>query len=422
MSYSNLLKIPGFRAFWIGQTISLIGDSFYYLVFMFMVGKLTGSAAMVGFVGALETIPFLVLSPYAGVLADRLDRRKILLATALCSGTVLMLFLVPVLAFDEPPLWTLFVTAFVTSIVTSFFSPAKNAALPSLVPPEQMLSANALNSISSNLTPMFAHVMTATVLGVLFGLSPKYFFASVVLLNALSFFVSAWFFVKMPSSKPERVDEQHPWEDLKEGLRYLRGRLDLSVLVFVQALLSLFMSPFFVVYIATNKAWFGDRPSFLAICEATFFLGMVIGSVVVGKHNVRKAGVSFAISLFFVGITVVLMGYSRDVWLFSGLNFLAGLAVPYAQIPVTTYLQLTVPDAFRGRVNSTLGMVQMGVMPIGLALGGVMIERIGLINAFLLMGGGMGGAALLGLAFKVFREAVIPDLELSSPVQLDPAT
>lgn len=413
MTYRDLLRIPGFRAFFIGQSISLVGDAFYYVVFMFMVGEITGSAAMVGFVGALEMVPFLLLSPYAGIIADRIDRRKILLATALASGTILFVFLGVVLSNQTVPLWTLFATAFLTSVVTTFLGPAKNAAIPSLVPAEGLLAANALNGISANITPVFSHFFTATVLAVLYKLSPQYFFAAVVALNVLSFYWSAYFFLRMPPCVPDRVVESHAMEDLREGIAYLKSRLDLKVLVTAQGLLSLFVSPFFVVYIAVNKAWFDGTPMVLAICEGGFFVGMVVASALVGKANVRRPGLAFVGSTLIVGVTVVFMGYSPVLWQFVVWNFLAGLAVPFAQIPMQTYLQLSVPDGFRGRVNSVLMMVNLGVMPLGMSTAGIMLDAIGIVASFWVMGLGMAVAAAFGWAFAEFRNATIA----GTPVQ-----
>ncbi|MFZ4507361.1 MAG: MFS transporter [Fimbriimonas sp.] len=408
MRYRDILSIAAFRSFWIGQTISLIGDAFYYVVFMFMVGKLTGSAAMVGFVGAVETIPFLLLSPYAGIIADRIDRRKILLATAIASGGLLTVFAILVLTVQPLPIWTLFVTAGLTSVVTTFLLPAKNAAVPALVPQDKLLTANALNSVSTNLTPVFAHTLTATVLTILYGLSPTIFFASIVGINAVSFFISAAFFFRMPSIIPDRTEMPHAGEDLKQGFLYLRSRGDLKALLWLTGALHLFLSPFFVVYIQTNNTWFTGHPRDLALVEGSFFLAMTLCSLLVGRLHINRPGLSYGFSILVVGATIACMGFSRTVPLYIGWNLLCGFALPFAQIPMQTYLQISVPDGLRGRVNSVLGMVYMGVMPIGLGLGGLMIDHIGLVTSYLVMGGGMASAGLLAFILPEFRRAVIP--------------
>src|ERR1700722_2167935 len=106
MSYSQLLRIQPFRNLWLGQAISQFGDSFYYVAFMFMVQKVTGSIAMVGYVGACETVPYLLFSLYGGVIADRIDRRRIMLASDLLSGLSLCSLAALVWILGKPPVWS----------------------------------------------------------------------------------------------------------------------------------------------------------------------------------------------------------------------------------------------------------------------------------------------------------------------------
>src|SRR5580693_2693012 len=136
MTYDDVLRIRPFRNLWLGQSISQIGDSLYYVAFMFMVKKVTGSSAMVGYTGALELAPYLLIGPYAGVIADRLDRRVIMLASDLLSALVLLVFSAALLTGVAPPAWGILLLAFLLSSVRCFFLPAKSAAIPALVPPE----------------------------------------------------------------------------------------------------------------------------------------------------------------------------------------------------------------------------------------------------------------------------------------------
>src|SRR5579862_8820226 len=131
VSFSTL-RIAPFRALWLGQAISQLGDAFYYIAFMFMVQKVTGSSVMVGYVGALEALPFLLLGSYAGVVVDRLDRRRIMLLSDLCSGLALVGLAACIWLQRQPPVWALLVTPFVLSSVRCFFMPAKSASIPSL--------------------------------------------------------------------------------------------------------------------------------------------------------------------------------------------------------------------------------------------------------------------------------------------------
>jgi len=112
---------------------------------------------------------------------------------------------------------------------------------------------------------------------------------------------------------------------------------------------------------------------------------------------------------------VAAMAISPSFWPYVFWNVLCGLAIPYADIPMNTFLQVSVPDEYRGRVNSVISMIGMGVMPVGMLLAGAMIDKIGLQGAFVVMGTGMFVTALLGLLDKAYRVAKMPTTIESSP-------
>ncbi len=412
MTYSTLLRIRPFRNLWLGQAISQIGDAFYFVVFMFMVRQITGDDAKVGLVAAVEALPYLLFSPYAGVLADRMDRRRIMLLSDIVSGAILVGFAVVLLLLGKPPLWSLFVAAAGISTVRAFFMPAKNATIPALVPADALMRANGLSIMTQNVMSLVALSVTAGVLATLYELSPQFFFLNAVSLNAVSFLASAFFIFQLPPVPPQRDEAAaHPLQDLREGIRYLRGRRVLVVLMALQALMSLCISPFFVVYLAANAQWFGGKPAPISWFEFSFFSGMVVSSLIVGRLAIQRPGQGFIWGLTMCGAAIAAMAFSPIFWLFVLWNLAAGLSVPFAQIPITTYLQVSVPDAFRGRVNSVFSMLQMGVTPLGMGLGGWLIARVGLVWMFLAMGTGVGLAALAGLLDREFREARMPGAE-----------
>jgi len=411
LSYSQVLRIPAFRNLWLGQAISQLGDAFYYVVFMFMVKKLTGSNHMVGYVGALETLPYLLFGPYAGVAADRFDRRKIMLLSDVVSGGVLALFAAVMLFNAHPPVWSLMVTAFLLSSIRVFFIPAKSAAIPNVVPERMVLTANALSMATQNIMPMLGLALSAGVLGVVYELNPKAFYTITIGINAASFLLSAIFVWKLPKLIPDRTDSApaKPLADFKEGIRYIRGRHDLKVLISLLTVFRLFVSPFFVVYMATNDAWFDGKPATVAWIECAFFVGMVIASGFVGRLRPHRPAMWFCIGLAVVGATVGAMAFSPYIGAFMILNLIAGLAVPPADIPLNTYMQLSVPDQYRGRANSVLNMVATGAMPIGAVMGGYLVDALGVSGTYLVMGVGMIAACLWGLVDVDFRNVRMPE-------------
>ncbi len=410
MSYSQLLRIRPFRNLWLGQAISQLGDALYYVAFVFMAGKVTGSIAMVGYVGALEAVPYLLFGPYSGVLADRLDRRAIMLASDLASGLMLVVFGASVLVLGKPFGWMFLVLAFGLSSVRCFFMPAKSAAIPALVPAEGVVSANALSSLTFNQTQMLGLALSAGILGALYQLSATWFFAGTIFLNSLSFLGSAAFVYRLPRIRPEQREakERHPVSDFRAGFRYVRGRRELLVLIVLLTGYRLMVAPFFVVYVATNDRWFGGAPATLSWLECVFSVGMVLSSVAAGKLRMRLPGLNFCVCLGVVGIVVGLMAFSRIVWLFALCNFVCGLFIPVAEIPISAYLQLSTPDGYRGRVIAMLNTVATGVTPVGWIVGGLLVLHWGVVWTYLIMGSGMAIASLSGLLESHFRTIEMP--------------
>lgn len=417
---NDVLRIRPFRDLWLGQAISQLGDAFYYFAFMFMVKKVTGSDAMVGYVAALETLPFLLIGPYAGVLADRIDRRRIMLLSDVLSAGALLSFGLATCVNGSPPLWSLFVTPAILSSVRAFFMPAKNAAIPALVPGDKLMAANALSMATQNFMFLISLGVAGTIVSALYAISKETFLLTVTAVNTFSFLLSAYFIARLPRIAPDRTHatEAHPWLDLKEGLRYLKRRPELTMLISLGGIVGLFVSPFFVIYIAANDAWFGGRPEFLAWCEFGFFAGMIVASSWVGKLNLQRPGVGYVWGSVLVGLTIALMAFSKVTWLFVLWNVVAGLGLPFAQIPTSTYLQASVPDAFRGRVTSVLTTVSMGVMPIGQLMGGLLVQNVGLVASFLIMGLGIMAAGAIGFLSKPFWNMAMPKDE---PVIVKPA-
>lgn len=407
----QVLRHRAFKNLWLGQAISQLGDAFYYVVFMFMVKKLTGSAAMVGLVGAVETLPFLLFSAYGGVLADRIDRRRIMLASDVLSGIVLVAFALAAFVFGRQlPVVLLVLAAFLMSSVRAFFLPAKNAAIPSVVPPDEIVQANSLSYMTQSWMPMIGLALSASVLGVLYGISEKWFFVAAIAVNAGSFFASAYYIKRLPELIPDREhpEERHPWEDFKQGIAYIKQRDTLRVLLILSVFMSLMISPFFVVFVEANDAWFGGKPQTLTWCEFTFFAGLIVGGLLVAKFNVRRPGLGYVWALAITGGSVAMMALSQNFWFFCLCNVIAGLAIPFCDIPINSYLQLTVDDAYRGRVNSALTMMRMGITPLGLGLAGGLVKSIGLVSMFAIMGLGMVLVALSGLASPAFRTSRMP--------------
>lgn len=418
----DLFRIPAFRHLWLGQAISRLGDGLYFIGFLFMVQKVTGSNEMVGYVGAVEMLPYLLLGPYAGALADRLDRRKIMLVSDLVSGGLLLIMAALTLASGGPPIWSLFVFGFLLTTSRVFFMPAKNAAVPNLVPEEKLMAANSIAIASDQTLWMISIAFSTAVLTALYELDRMLFYLAFMTLNALSFLGSAVFIAKLPAIQAVRENAVGAIRDIIEGLKYVRTRRFILLTLIAQIGITLSISPFFVVYLASNKAWFGASPRALGFIETSFMLGMILVSLVVMRRRIVRVGWAYSLGLGIGGFTVAAMGFFPVLWIFCLWNFAAGLAIGFVDLPTQTYTQATTPDAFRGRVMALKNLLMMGLAPVGMALGGKLLDRFGVVAMYVIIGSGFAISGLLPLLSRTFRETRMPDSGDSAedPERFDP--
>lgn len=402
------LRCEPFRNLWYGQVISQIGDALYILVFLFMARKITGSVEAVSWVGVAESLPFLLLTAHAGALADRFDRRKIMLySDLLCAGLLLAMALL--IQFTvKPPVWSIYACAASVATIRAFFMPARSAAVPSLVPKHRLSDAMSLSLMSYNITQMTGLAVSASLLSALYLISPQYFFELAVLANSISFLCSALYIRKLPSLQPERHDEpKHAWADFVSGMRYIRSHHVLLVVLFMTTFITLSISPFYPVYVETNEKWFGGKPSTFALCELTFFVGMVAGSYFAGKWAPKRMGWNYVGGMAVTGLAVLFMAPQPVFWLYCALNVVCGIAVPFSDMAVNLYLANRVPNAFRGRVNASISGLRSAASPLGILLGGRMLEGWGLTTTYVIMGVGMIAVCGISVSDAKFREAEV---------------
>lgn len=412
-TYSDLLRIRDFRNLWLGQTISRIGDAFYFVGPMFVVKKLFNDDAMVGYVLALESLPYLLLGPVAGAIADRFDRKKIMMWADLVAAIVLFVFLAYLLVLEgNPPRWPFYLFGPLLTTSRVFFFPAKNAVIPRVLPQEKLLEGNAMNASTDQIMWLVGNLLTAAFASVVQKYGPKQFLEVMVLVNAITFLWSVVYIFRLPSILPEReeVHEQDMLKDIREGIKYAKTDKVIGLSLLATVGLSFFMSPFFVVYLATNKAWFGDNAAGLAVIEACFIIGMLFMSFYLPRLNVKKAGLAFGIGMAVAGAMVALMGVSQNFYIYCFWNLICGFAIGLVNVPMMTYQQLRVPDEYRGRIGSLGNLIWMGVQPIGAACGGALLSFFGIVWMHILMGLGFGATGSAPLLSKEFREAEIPDV------------
>jgi MFS family permease len=385
----SLLKNARFLRLWIGQGTSFVGDAVSMVALVVLVVQVTGSATAVG--GALVTrlLPT-IASPLAGVLADRVDRRVVLVASDLARA-VLVLGLV--FARD---LATIYVLVFLMGLARTVFNPTVRAAFPSVVGGGDLTRANALISgtfsVSETAGPALGGLLVATA-----GVDAAF------VLDAVTYLVSAALLSLTPLTRPQREEEGASFgEDLKAGFTYLVGaRVPLAIVLgaFLTVLTINITIPA-EFFLATETFDAGNAG--YGILVGLYGGGMVLGSALMAALGDRAR----LLPLYFSGVLATALalvgaGLSPTFVLALGALVVAGVANGTENVTTDTILQKRVPDAFLGRVFSVrfLGFSVGEAFAYG--MGGAIVDVSGARFTYLLAGAATAAAGLAILIFLV---------------------
>ncbi len=374
-------KVLGRRNFallWVGGLVSSLGDWFLFIALPFYVYDLTGSALATGGMFIAESLPSILFGSIAGVFVDRWDRRWTMILADLLRGVLLLLLL---FARSAETVWLVYPVSFVQAMIGLVFGPAKSALIPSLVDEDDLISANSLSSVSTELTRLVGPALGGALLGLL-GL------VSVVLADSLSFVFSAAMVALIalpPASTPSPTTSDKVaasplttvWRDFREGLSLLRQNGVVSALlatigVFMigQGIINVLIVPFVKDVLHGDAAVLGWVASAQGIGGLAG--GLAIGQLGKAASSVRLIAVGFIVTGVLI-VATVNVGWLPLVLLFIALT---GIAVIGVNVPADTLLQTAVADRFRGRVFAAYGTIQsalvLGGMGLASALGGVL--------------------------------------------------
>jgi MFS family permease len=366
------LRHHDFRWFWAGNFLSNIGTWMQNVAMGWLVLQLAhGDAAWwLGVVGFASNLPMLFFSLLGGVIADRIDRRKLMLWTQ--SAMMVFAFLLwGATALHWMTLSLLVLLACLTGMAMALNAPSYQALVPQLVPREDLANAIALNAVQFNLSRVIGPTLGGFAMAWV-GVQGDF------LLNALSFVavLVALMFIRYPPFQVSAASSM--WEDLKEGLLYVYRRKDLFTLATMTTIASVLVVPYltFVPLFAKQILHLQERGYGLLMTAngAGAFVAAV--NMAVGRHGRRRGQVVFRSAVAFY-IFVVLFALSRNRWV-SGLMLLCtGYSMILMVATVNVMLQHLSHDRMRGRVMSIYAMAFLGFVPMGSLLAGWLAGRMG---------------------------------------------
>jgi MFS family permease len=354
---------PEFRLLWLGLAISNTGSWMATLAQGWLVVELAPSPALaplyLGIIGFVRSVPVVLLSGVAGAVADRVDRRRLLVVSQLALG--LSALTLAILAQTHVVrIWHVVVLAGISAVGLTFDAPTRQSLVPLLVGPGELMNAIGLNSAAFNgpgiIGPAIGGVLVSTV-----GVADTFY------LNALSYAAVLGALAFMTPKPPVAVSERKGiWHEVMAGLRYVREQPAILTLLSLALLVSLVARPYIQLLPAFVKATIVGGPSELGVLMAASGTGALAGSIATALIGNRRHRGTVAIAS--AGLAGgLLFAFSRTHTVFAGVVTLVGLAffVMLFMGMTNTLLQLYTSLEMRGRVMALYTMIFLGFMPFG---------------------------------------------------------
>jgi len=385
------LKHRNFQLFFGGQIISLVGTWMQTVAQAWLIYRLTGSGALLGWLGFVGQFPIFLLSPLAGLVADRWLRRRVVIATQ--TASMLLAFILAALTMTHHiHVWEIIILATLLGVVNAFDVPARQSFLIEMVGREDLLNAIALNSSMFNL----ARVAGPAIAGILVAVVGE---GWCFLLNGISYLavIAGLFMMRIKKSYPGH-DGTDPLEKLREGFRFARHTKPVRALLELVSIVSFMALPFTVLMpIFAVKILHGGASAYGTLMGAVG-VGAMFGALVLAtRQELRGLGKFVAFSSTGLGFSLILFSTSHWYWVSFTILVLSGFTMMMQFTATNTLIQAMVPDQLRGRVMSIYSMLFLGMSPLGSLLAGWLADRIGApvtvaIGGFVSLVGGLAFA------------------------------
>ena len=354
-----------------GQTVSLFGSMIVQYAVMWYVTFQTGSGLAIALYALAAFLPQGIISIFGGVLADRMNRRVlVMLADGIIAAVTLVLAIL--MANGVTDLWIILLAVAARSIGAGVQTPAVSAILPQLVPGEQLMRVNGIFGTIQSAMALLAPAAAGLVFGV-FGIVPVFFIDVVTAVIGIGIL----FFVAVPTLASIAEKTTSYRTDLVEGMRYIWHHAIVRWLLVVFAIIFLLtVAPSFVTPLLIAREY-GNDVTLVTLLEIAFSVGMLGGGVLVSTLLAKRSRLGLIlVSTFGFAAFTVGLGLSPNLVVFYGFMFGIGLLVPLFSTPFMTLVQETVPPEMHGRVFSYVGIVMALAAPIGMTVFGPLADVI----------------------------------------------
>ena len=384
------LQYRDYRLFWFGQLVSVLGFQMLMLTQLWLVYDLTGSTIQLGLVGLSSAVPSIVLNLFGGVVADKVNPRRLIMATQLL-GAVVILALATLALSDVIQAWHVMVAAFFMGGLMAFDGPSRQSIFPHLIDRRSMQNAVALNAVVWQGT----RIVGPGLAGILIEVVGT---AVIFYMTAVGFVIFVLFLAAVRMPQIERRSSGSVMRDMGEGLAFIRDNFIFAFLLGMTFFNSFFGLSYVQLLPVFQKDVLNVSESGLGLLAGMAGVGALSGTFIVASMSgIRRKGLVMIGGAVVFGATLVLFGYSRWFWVSVPLVALAGFSSSIYMVLSQTALQMRVPDQFRGRVMG-IWIITYNLMPLGGFQAGVVASLVDVRFAVALGGVAVMGFALLGAA------------------------
>lgn len=394
MLLKNIFRTLGyrnFRIFFIGQNVSLIGTWIQQIAMSWLVYRLTNSPFLLGLVGFSSQIPTFILSPLGGVIADRLDRRNLLIVTQALSAV--QAALVAFLALSgKIQVWHILASGFMLGAINSFDIPARQAFLVEMVERKENLSnAIALNSMMFNASRLIGPAIAGFMIA-LYGEGVCF------LINAVSFIAVILSLASMKIKRKEAGRRNMDvFGEIREGFRYAFGFEPIRLILLMLSVISVMGMSYVVLMPVFARDVLKGGPETLGFLMASGGIGAAAATIyLASRKSILGLGRLIPLSSALFAVGVIFFSFSKNLWFSVVMLAVSGFGMMVNMASCNTILQTISDDDKRGRVMSMYTMSFMGVAPIGSLAAGALADAIGVTYTLII------GSAISLLAAWLF--------------------
>ncbi len=396
------LSHKNFRLFVSGQSLSLIGTWIQQVAVTWLVYRLTNSAFMLGIVGFSGQLPLFVIAPFAGVLADKANRHKLLLYTQ--SLALLQALILSFLVFTEAvQIWQLIVLSIILGIINAFDMPIRQAFVVEMIDNKKEDLGNAIAFNSSMVNA--ARLVGPSIAGILIATAGE---GWCFLINALSFSAVVVSLLKM-KVEPVKIKfrQSNVFKQLSEGFSYTFGFAPIRYLIVLLSIVSLVSTSITLLAPVIAKEYLGGDAGTFGFLMSAYGSGALLGAFyLLNKKNVLGLGKLIGIAVLLFGISLVAFSFSRIFAVSIVIMAAAGLGMMLHIASTNTLLQTLSEENKRGRVMSFYSMAFRGMSPFGSLIAGGLGSSIGAPAAIL----ASGAVCLTSAVFYLVKLPLIRDL------------